>query len=211
MTYDNFIYILNGASVTLFLSIMSVFFGFLLGSIIAFAYYYENIFFKTIAKIYVSIFRGTPMLIQLSIIYYALPQILSIRLSIFEAGILSFSLNSAAYVSEILRSGIESIDKGQIEAAQSLGLNKKIIFKNIILPQAFYNVMPSLVNEVINMVKETCIISMIGGLDLMKRANSVASERADYFGPMLFAAFCYYILIVSLTFISKKIEGLKKW
>ncbi|MEY3197239.1 MAG: hypothetical protein RLZZ59_607, partial [Pseudomonadota bacterium] len=129
-----------------------------------------------------------------------------VKLSVFAAGVIAFSLNSAAYVSEIVRAGIEAIDKGQLEAAKALGINKYRMNKDIIIPQAIRNILPPLINELVDLLKESSIISMLGEMDLMRRAQVVAAEKFDYFTPMITAAICYYLLVHIFIYLAGFIE-----
>ena len=200
-------YIPGGILVTLQYALTSVFFGLIIGSAIAFSKLSSSKMLNYFAFIYLSIFRGTPLLLQLFMIYFALPKIIGIDISAFVAGIVAFSLNSGAYVSENIRAGIESVDKGQFEAAKSLGFSRSQMMKLIIMPQAIRNILPSLVNEAINMVKESSIISVLGEADIMRRANVISAEHYSYAEPLMVAAACYYILIMILSFLAKKLEG----
>lgn len=199
-------YIPGGILTTLKYALLSVFFGLIIGSFISLARLSENKIFRGFAIVYLSIIRGTPLLLQLFFVYFALPALLDIKISAFTAGLIAFSFNSGAYVSEIIRAGIESVDKGQFEAAKSLGMPYKIMMKNIIMPQAIRNILPSLVNEAINMVKESSIISVIGVADIMRRANVVSAEQYSYIEPLLVAALCYYILVTTLSALAKILE-----
>ncbi len=199
------LFIAEGTLVTLKYSLISVIFGLILGIILAIAKTSKYKSFRIFADIYTSIFRGTPLLIQLMIVYYGLPTI-GIKLTVFGAGVLAFSLNSGAYVSEIIRAGINGIEKGQFEAAKVLGLTKYLAMKDIILPQAIRKILPSLINELINLLKESAIISILGEMDLMRRAQVVAAESYSFFTPMITAAICYYILVASFTFLAKILE-----
>ena len=199
-------FIICGVTTTLQYSLISVFCGLIIGSFLAICKTTNNLPLQYFANIYTSIFRGTPLLIQLSIIYFAIPQILEIKVSIFAAGILAFSLNSGAYVSEIIRAGINAIDKGQFEAAKALGCNYKMTMRDIILPQAIRKILPSLINELVNVVKESALISILGEMDLMRRAQMVAAEEYTYFEPMLIAAATYYIIVFTLTKIAQIVE-----
>lgn len=156
---------------------------------------------------FISIIRGTPLILQLSFFFFAFPGITGIKLSIATAGIITFGLNSSAYIAEILRSGIESLPKGQFEAAKTLQIKTIPMWRDIILPQVFRNVLPSLTSELITLLKETALISTIGGMDLMRRAQSVASEQFTYFLPLSVAAIYYYSLVLLIEYIGKKIEG----
>ncbi|RTK92753.1 MAG: amino acid ABC transporter permease [Rickettsiales bacterium] len=195
----NFLFILKGIGVTLQYSTISVFFGLIIGSFLAICKILEIKLIKFFAHAYTSIFRGTPLLIQLTIIYFGLPGLIDIKLDVFAAGVIAFSLNSGAYISEIIRAGISSVDKGQIEAAKALGISPILRMKDIILPQAFRFILPALINELINLIKESAIISVIGGMDLMRRAQVVSAETFEFFTPMLIAAAAYYILVLFIS------------
>ncbi|MDR3156193.1 MAG: amino acid ABC transporter permease [Holosporaceae bacterium] len=155
---------------------------------------------------FVSIIRGTPLILQLSFIYFSIPSICGVRLGTLAAGIVAFGVNSSAYVSEILRSGIESLPKGQFEAAQTLRIPKYYMWKDIILPQVITNVLPALINEIIALLKETAIIAVIGGMDVMRRSQIVAAEQFEYFAPLCIAGVYYYVLVLLIEFVGRKIE-----
>ncbi len=159
-----------------------------------------------IAHFYISILRGTPLLLQLSLFYFALPSLLHCKISMTVAGILCFSLNSSAYLAEIFRGGIKSIDKGQFEAADSLNITwfKKYFY--IIIPQVIRNVIPAVINEAISLVKESSIISIIGESDIMHNTHLVSAQYYTYFVPLLVAGTTYYILIIIVTFLAKLYE-----
>ncbi len=200
------VYIAGGIIVTLQYTLISVALGFILGALLALSKISHIKILNVIASTYISIFRGTPLLIQLSLIYFAIPTLTGYQMSVFVAGIIALSLNSAAYVSEIIRAGIGSIDRGQFEAAKALGVPYTSMMKDIILPQAFKNILPALVNEAVNLLKESAIISVIGGADLMRRAQTVAAEQYSYFGPLLIASAFYYILVVLFSYFAKILE-----
>lgn len=199
-------YISMGVTVTLKYTIISVTFGLLIGVALSLCKLSKYKTLNYAANIYTSIFRGTPLLVQLSLIYFALPAILNIDLSIFASGIIAFSLNSGAYVSEIIRAGINAVDKGQFEAAKAHGIPYHKMMRDIIMPQAIRKILPSLVNEMINMLKESAIISTIGETDIMRRSQIIAAEQYSYLEPILVAASCYYILVMILSYIAKKLE-----
>jgi polar amino acid transport system permease protein len=203
---DSVLFVIEGSIITLQYSLISVFFGLVIGTILAVCKTSEIRLLRYFGVFYTSIFRGTPLLIQLSIIYFLAPQIIGIKLTVFVSGVMAFSLNSGAYVSEIIRAGIESVDKGQMEAAKALGLSKHHIMRDIILPQAIRNILPSLVNELVNMLKESAIISVLGEADLMRRAQMVAAETFDYFTPLMTAAISYYILVLAFSSLAKILE-----
>lgn len=206
MNFDSIIYIIEGISVTLQYTLISIIFGLIFGVAISLCKLSSLKTLRWFGIFYVSIFRGTPLLVQLSIIYFSTPAITNYNISVFEAGIIAFSLNSAAYITEIIRAGIESVDKGQFEAAKALGLSYKLTIKDIILPQALRNILPALANEVVNLLKETAIISVLGGADIMRRANIISSEHYIYFAPLITAAICYYVMVVIFSSFAKYLE-----
>ena len=199
-------YILEGIPVTLAYTGVSVCLGFIWGALLAFCKVGHIAPLRWFSNFYTSIFRGTPLLLQLFLIYFASPQLIGYKLSVWEAGILTFTLNSGAYISEHIRAGINSVDKGQMEAALSLGLSYPLIMKDIILPQAIRNILPSLVNEFIDLLKESALISTIGGADILRRANIVANEKYLFFEPLLVAGLLYYILVMGLTGAARILE-----
>ena len=181
---------------TIEISFIALFFGFIIGLILCLAKMSKNGIFKALSTIYIEVIRDTPLLVQLSIIYYGLPH--------FIAGAFALSINSGAYVAEIMRSGIQSVDKGQMEASRSLGLSYWATMRHVIVPQAVKNILPSLANEFVSLVKESAILSFIGVIDIMFTANTVKNATYDSFGPYLFAAAIYFVL----TFTLSKLVGL---
>jgi polar amino acid transport system permease protein len=157
----------------------------------------------------VPIIRGTPLILQLGFIYFSTPGLCGVRLSVISAGIIAFGINSSAYVAEIFRAGIESIPKGQFETAQTLGVPKYYMWKDVILPQVFINVFPALINEIIALLKETALISTIGGMDIMRNSQIIAAEQFEYFVPLCIAGIYYYVFVLFVEFIGKKIEKKK--
>lgn len=198
--------ILEGVAVTLKFTLLSLLCGLPLGVGLAVAKLSSTSVIRGMASAYTSLFRGTPLLVQLGLIYYATPQLTSYTISAFEAGILTFALNSAAYSSEIIRAGIQSVDKGQWEAAQMLGLSRRQTIFGIIMPQAIRNTLPALVNEMIDLLKESSLISTIGEADLLRQAQKVASEKYLYFEPLILAAACYYIIVMFIAWLAKRLE-----
>nr|WP_245406822.1 amino acid ABC transporter permease [Orientia tsutsugamushi] len=190
-----------GIPVTLQYAFSAVCFGFVIAVLLTVSRMSKYKLLKFGANIYISVFRGTPLIIQLYVIYF------SFKLSnVFYAGVLVFSLNSGAYVAEIIKSGINSVDKWQIEAALALNIPYFYIMKDIVLPQALRKIIPSLVNEVINLLKESSIISVLGGMDLMGRAKILSQATYDFFTPMISVALCYYILVLILSFLAQLLE-----
>ena len=200
-------FILEGIKITFLYSICGITIGILFSLLLSFTNYSK---LKILSKVYVSIFRGTPLLIQLYIAYYVIPNMLGMRPNVFISGSLAFGLNSAAYLSEIIRCGIESVDAGQTEAARALGISKFSTIKDIVLPQAFRNIFPSLVNELINLIKESAIISVLGEQDIMRNAQLVAMQNYEYILPMIVAASVYYITINVISLVARYIEKIIK-
>lgn len=199
---DRYKYILEGLKNTLVIALFAVLIGIILGILISLVKnrYKENgkgKILNGIANIYVTIIRGTPAVLQLMILYYVIFK--KVDINIVIVGIISFGLNSAAYVSEIIRAGIDSVDIGQKEAARSLGLNYKQEMFNIILPQAIKNVLPALGNEFITLLKETSVAGYIGIIELIKASDIIASNTFDYFFPLIIVAIIYLILTLGLS------------
>lgn len=203
MIYDDrYKYIFEGLFNTLLIAFFAVIIGIVIGILIALVRHnYEvNKKFRVLNKIvtwYVNIIRGTPVLLQLMIIYYVIFK--SVDISIIIVGVIAFGLNSGAYVSEIIRSGINSIDKGQMEAGLSLGLSYNKTMFYIIMPQAIKNIMPALGNEFITLIKETSTGAYIGIMELTKASDIIASGTYDYFFPLLIIAIIYLLLTLGLT------------
>ncbi|MBM7604560.1 polar amino acid transport system permease protein [Metabacillus crassostreae] len=200
-------FILEGVWVTLKIVVLSLLLGFAWGIILALCKISRIKPLMWFADAYTSIFRGTPLVLQLLIIYFGLPQILGFPIDPYPAAVAAFTLNSGAYISEIIRAGINAIDKGQQEAAMALGIPYSKMMKDIILPQAFKNILPALMNEFITLTKESAIVTVIGVQDIMRRAYQVGADSYNYFAPLLFAGLVYYLLVMVLTLLGKGIEG----
>lgn len=199
-------FILEGIWATLGFVSVSIIVGFLLGTILALCKITGIPVLKWAADAYTSMFRGTPLILQLMIIYFAVPQLTGYDISAFLSAVLAFGLNSAAYVSEIIRAGIMAVDRGQTEAAEALGVPYKPMMKDLILPQAIKNILPALMNEFITLTKESAIVSTIGYLDLMRRAQIVGADIYRNFEPLLLAGLIYWIMVYILTQLGKVAE-----
>ncbi|MCT4595530.1 MAG: amino acid ABC transporter permease [Anaeromicrobium sp.] len=202
---------ISGTGITLFLSFFGVILGTILGVILALLKLSKvkvlNIeIFSKIASIYIEVVRGTPLFVQLLMVYYGLPIVLGIELPDVFAGIVAVSLNSAAYVAEIIRAGILSIDKGQMEAARSLGMSHSMAMKYIIIPQAFKNILPALGNEFVVLIKESAIVSVVGIHDLMYNTETIRGISYKPFAPLIPAAIIYFIITFSISKLLGKIE-----
>ncbi len=192
-------FILRGLGTTLLFTALSALFGFIWGTILS-LFKISNIKPLTwLANAYTSVFRGTPLLLQIALVYYATPQLTGYDIPALVAGVITFTLNSGAYISETIRGGILAVDKGQREAALSLGVPYKPMMLDIILPQAVKNILPALVNESIALLKDSALVSTIGVADLLRRAQIVGAEKYIYFEPLLFAGAVYYVMVMFLT------------
>ncbi len=213
--YDTFIvdnrwqYLTNGLKTTLIITLFAVMIGMLLGFLVAVIRATHD---KTgrlkilnfISKIYLTVIRGTPVMVQLLIIYYVI--FASVRIDKTLVGILAFGINSGAYVAEIVRSGIMSIDNGQFEAGASLGLNYTKTMLYIIIPQAFKNVLPALANECIVLLKETSVAGYIALEDLTKGGDIIRSVTYEAFLPLIAVALIYLIIVVGLSSLVGRLE-----
>lgn len=212
-------YYLIGAKNTILLALLAVVIGVLIGMLLAIGRVGKNRALKFLATAYVEFIRGTPLLVQLFIIYYGLQaigirfpdsplasRILGINFADFMAGVITMGINSGAYVCEIFRAGIQSIDKGQSEAARSLGLSQTRTLIYVVIPQAIRNVLPALGNEFVVVIKESSIVSIIGIADLMYKANTVRGNTFQPFEPLLVAALVYFLLTFPLSKLLARIE-----
>jgi len=203
-------YLLRGTYVTLQIALIAAIGGSTLGLLFGFAGRRKDPIGMAVRAI-VDFFRGTPLVFQLMFFHLGLPQITGwVPTFMTSAGIV-FTLNSACYLSEILRAGIESIDKGQSEAAIALGVRKLDIAIHIIIPQAIRNVLPAIMNEFITLIKETSVVSMIGATDLMRRQSIISGTTFRYFEPLLIVGATYYILVKVLSIVGKRIERKLKY
>ena len=190
--------IIKSAILTMHYSFLSIIIGLFLATLLTICIYsnFKPLFF--LAKLYISIIRGTPLLLQLSIVYFTLPFLLKTNISVFTSGIISLSMNSAAYVAEIIRSGVRSIDKGQFDACKSLNLSKFQAIKDVYTPQVLHNIFPALINEFIALIKESSMVSIIGGYEIMKTTNVVIAQYYSYFTPLIIAGLTYYSMTLTL-------------
>ena len=206
---DRWLGLVSGLKVTIIVTLEALLLVVIIGFIVAIIRSYHDKTNKlkilnAICKVYLTVIRGTPTMIQILIMYLVVFGSSSLD-SIIIGGI-AFGINSGAYVAEIVRSGIMSIPIGQTEAGRSLGLNYAQTMRLIIVPQAFKNVLPALVNEMIVLIKETAIIGYIGEQDLTKAAMIIQSRTFDAFMPLLAAAVIYLALVMLLTFFMNKLE-----
>lgn len=187
-------FFISGTGYTLFLSVVTVLLGLLVGVILALMKISKSKILQTIANCYIEVIRGTPLLIQLYIVYYGIK-----GMPMLLAGVIALTINSGAYIAEIIRAGIHAVDKGQMEAAKSLGLSSKESYISVILPQAFKNILPALGNEFIVLIKESAIVSVIGIHDLMYNTDTVRGITFIAFEPLIVAAVIYFVLTFTLS------------
>ncbi len=203
--------ILLGLKNTFLIALIGFSLGFLIGTILAvFKLLPKNSkigkFLSAISDVYVAIFRGTPMVVQLLVAYYVLLPIMGIKATGLTVCEVMFGLNSAAYVCEIMRSGILSVDHGQMEAGRSIGLTYMQTMFRIVFPQAIKNILPTLGNELITLIKETSVASFVGATDLFSAFQYIGSNNYEYMIPYLMMAVIYIVIIVILTLLLKLLE-----
>lgn len=199
-------FLLKGAYYTVVLSLGGMFFGLLLGFALAVGRLYGPAPLRWLTRLYVSFFRGTPLLVQLFLIYYGLPQ-LGIQLDPLPAALIGFSLNMAAYTSEILRAAIASIDRGQWEAAASIGMSKTQTLYRAILPQAARTALPPLGNSFISLVKDTALAATIQVPELFRQAQLITARTFEIFTMYLAAALIYWALASILAHFQTRLEA----
>ena len=206
---NRYLYLLKGLGNTIIITIFAVLIGIIFGSLLAIV---RTTYDRTgnlpilnfLAKVYLTIIRGTPTMVQLLIIYYVV--FASTNVSKVFVAIVAFGLNSAAYVAEVVRSGIMSVDPGQFEAGRSLGLPYAKTMRLIVIPQAFKNILPALGNELITLLKETSISGYIGLIDLTKGSDIIRSVTYEAMLPLFMVALIYLCLVLILTALVNKLE-----
>lgn len=199
---DRYLYFLEGLKNTLLIAFFSVLLGFIIATIVSLVRDYHKEtgrlkFFNALANIYVYIIRGTPTLLQLMILYYVVFR--SVDIPIIAVGVLTFGINSGAYVAEIIRAGFDGVSKGQKEAAKTLGLGYFKTMRKIVFPQAIGKIFPALGNELITLLKETSVASYIGIVELIKASDIISSRTYDYFFPLIITAIIYLVCTFVLT------------
>ncbi len=206
--YNNF---LTGLKNTAMIAVFGLVIGFLIGCIIATIKIIpkENVLvkiFKTVCDIYVMLFRGTPMVVQLLLMHFALFPMMGLNIDSVMEAVIIFGMNSAAYMSEILRGGINAVDKGQMEAGRSLGFGFTATMIRIVLPQAIKNILPTLGNEFIALIKETSVVSFIAVMDLTRSFQAIANSTYEYFVPYIMLALVYLVLVMLITLLIRVLE-----
>lgn len=211
-TLENILFFGKGALISLGMAFVALVLGLVLGILGASAKRSRFFVFRLLGNLYVEIIRGTPMLLQILIIFSVIPSIYTaitgevLRINVFLIGIIALSINSGAYSTELIRSGINGVDKGQWEACETLGLSSWQMMKLVILPQAFKLIIPPVISEFITLVKDSSLTSCIGAIELLKASQIVGNQFYDYMSAYLLAAIFYLIMTISISFIGKKIE-----
>lgn len=198
--------LVSGTGVTLLFTVASLAFGFVLSIPLALIKVSKSRVLRAIGYVYTDFFRGVPALVQLYLFYFAIPVMLNITLSVNQAAILSLSLNTAAYLSEAIRGGILAVPLGQREAAKALSISYPHMMFQIVLPQAFKSIMPSIVNEAINLLKGTSLVSIIGAVDLMRVGRQIMADTYLTAEPLLVVAVIYYIMVKALSILANQVE-----
>lgn len=198
--------LMDGMWITLKLTIISGALGFTLGMIIALMRISQLHFFRWFALFYITLFRGTPLLLQILFIYFAVPTLINVNLDAFPAGILALSLNSAAYLAEIFRAGILSIPKGQTEAANALGLSHHQTMFKIIIPQTYRRIIPPVVNEFSALTKETSLVSVISLGELLYVTQRIGAKYLRPWEVYIWAGLGYLIIVLLLSYVASRLE-----
>jgi polar amino acid transport system permease protein len=209
--YNGYVRVLQGLKNTVMIAVVGLIVGIIIGTLIATVrvipkYKLLPRILNGICSFYVGFFRGTPMVVQLLVCYYVLLPILGIHITGVQVAMLVFGLNSGAYVSEIMRSGIQSVDTGQMEAGRAVGLTFATTMFKIIIPQAIKNILPTLGNEFISLIKETSVVSFVGAADLYVAFNYIGSNSYEFMVPYLVMAMIYIVLVLIISMGIKLME-----
>ena len=211
-TSENILYLGKGALMSLGIAILSLFIGLILGVLGASAKRSKHLIFRAIGNFYVEVIRGTPMLLQILILFSVVPSIYTaitgevLRINVYLIGIIAMSINSGAYSTELIRSGINGVDKGQWEACETLGLSSWQSMRFVVLPQAFKLIVPPIISEFVTLIKDSSLISTIGAVELLKASQIVGNTYYDYMSAYALAAIFYLIMTISISYIGKKVE-----
>ena len=216
LNQNGYVKVVQGLQNTLLIAICGLIIGIVIGTLIATVRVIPK--YKTLPRVlnhicsfYVALFRGTPMVVQLLIFYYVLLPIFGVKITGVQVSMVVFGLNSGAYISEIMRSGIQSVDPGQMEAGRAVGLSFGTSMMKIVIPQAVKNILPTLGNEFISLIKETSVVSFVGAADLYVAFNYIGSNSYEFMVPYLVMALIYIALVLVITLLVKLLESsLKK-
>lgn len=212
MTIENFIYLFKGAMVSLSMAALSLFIGLIFGVLGASAKISKNKLLRILGNIYVEVIRGTPMLLQILLIFNVVPIIITqitgnvFRMDYFLIGVVAMSINSGAYTTELIRSGINGVDKGQWEACETLGLSRWQTMRLVILPQAFKRIVPPLISEFITLIKDSSLVSVIGAVELLNSAKVLGNQYYEFMSPYCIAGVYYLVMTLTISYIAKRLE-----
>ena len=202
--YNGYVKVVEGLKNTLIIAVVGLIIGIIIGTLIATVRVVPK--YKLLPRIlngicgfYVGLFRGTPIVVQLLVFYYVLLPLMGMRMTGFHVAIVVFGLNSGAYISEIMRSGIQSVDHGQMEAGRAVGLSFGTTMMKVVLPQAVKNILPTLGNEFIVLIKETSVVSFVGAADLYVAFNYIGSNSYEFMVPYLVMALIYIVLVLIIS------------
>ncbi len=198
--------LVKGTVTTLELTLFSVLLGTVFGFITALFKMSRFKLLRALGNIYVELIRGTPLLVQLYIVYYGLPQLIGHDIPSFPAAIAALSFNSGAYVAEIIRAGIEAVDTGQMEAARSLGMSHGLAMRFVVIPQAIKNILPALGNEFVSLLKESATVSVISMGDLMRQADIIRAATYTAFEPLIEVALIYFVMTSIFSSLQRMLE-----
>ena len=201
--------LLDGLGYTLMITVLAVCLGVALGTVIGLLRMSKSPWIRWPARIYTDLIRGTPVLVQLFIINFIV--FASVQADKWLVAVIAFGLNSAAYVSEIIRAGIQSVNPGQMDAARSLGMPSGLAMREIILPQAFRNILPALGNEFVVLLKETSVVGFIGGMDLMRMGDIIRSKTYEAYVPLLSVAAIYLAMTLGISALLQRLERRLSW
>ena len=212
ITLEGYKKVLEGLLATVEIAVFGLLIGFVIGSLLAVLKLlpgrnWISRILGWLANIYVAIFRGTPMVVQLLLLHFALFPMLGILIDPVIEACIAFGMNSGAYICEIMRGGILSVDKGQMEAGRAIGLSYGKTMFSIVIPQAVKNVVPTLGNEFIALIKETSVVSFIAVVDLTRAFQNFANSTLEYFVPYIVLALCYLVMVLVVTVVVRFIEG----
>ena len=211
-TLANILYLAKGALLSIGIAALSLLFGLILGTLGATGKRSKHSLPRDIANVYVTIIRGTPLLLQILIIFSVIPSMYTaitgkiLRIDPLLIGVLAMSINSGAYQTELIRSGVNAVDKGQWEACVTLGLSNWKTLKLVILPQAFKRIVPPLISEFITLIKDSSLISCIGAVELLKGAQIIGAQYFDVMSPYMLAAIFYLVMTCVVSMIGMKVE-----
>jgi His/Glu/Gln/Arg/opine family amino acid ABC transporter permease subunit len=209
--HDGYTRVLTGLQNTLYIAVVGLSIGIVIGTVIAIIEVvpkYRRLprILNGFCKFYVGLFRGSPVVVQLLVAYYVVLPLLGMNLPALNVCVLVFGLNSSAYVSEIMRSGILSVDPGQMEAGRALGLSYSVTMMNVVVPQAVKNILPTLGNEFIALIKETSVVSFVGAADLYVAFNYIGTNSYEFMVPYLAMALIYIVLVMFIALLVRIME-----